>query len=182
MAHQYIKGCLFTLLTFTAIMVFGQDSLSVNNVSRPGYKKWTNSKSSLRFGLGVQKTFFAEVGLSRHKYLYNDLGYASKAYYTSVEWVPKFSNANNHIYGIKAGYELNARILALGLEAKYQTDFKDNDIILTPKIGVGVMGVLNLFYGYNISTNKSPFPYIRHHQFSIVCNFNNEFFKNAKSK
>lgn len=173
-----MKKIIFTFLMLTNLLAFSQDSLS----NKPGYKKWTNYKTSFRFSLGVQKSFFSEVGLSRHKYLYNDLGYASKSYYTSVEWVPKFSKTNDHVYGIKIGYELNARMLAMGLEAKYQTDFKANDIVLTPKIGFGIVGAVNLFYGYNISTNKSPFANIRHHQFSIVCNLNNQFLKNAKTK
>lgn len=177
-----MKQYLTVLLMFVCLTGFGQDSLKLDSLKKTGYKKWTNYKTSFRFGLGVQKSFFSEVGLSRHKYLYNDLGYSSKAYYTSIEWTPKFSSVDTHVYGIKAGYELNARVLAVGMEAKYQTDFSNHDLVLTPKIGVGAMGVLNLFYGYNISTNKSPFANVRHHQFSIVCNLNNEFLKNAKTK
>ena len=40
---------------------------------------------------------------------------------------------------------MNARVIALGLEAKYQTDFRQEDIALTPKIGIGLMGIVNLF-------------------------------------
>ena len=176
-----MKAYLFTLLVFVSSVALGQDSLRLNQ-GRSGYKKWTDYKTSLRFGLGTQKAFFSELGLSRHKYLYNDLGYASKAYYTSLEWVPSFSKANLNVYGIKAGYEINLRVLALGIETKYQTDFDNSDFVLTPKIGLGMMGIVNLFYGYAISTHKSPFEQVRHHQFSVVCNFNNQFFKNAKIK
>lgn len=177
-ALNYIKGFLFAILLFTSCLALAQDSLKLNT-NKLGYKKWTNYKTSLRFGLGVQKSFFTEVGLSRHKYLYNDLGFASKAYYTSAEWMPRFSN-NDNVYGLKVGYELGARAVALGLEAKYQTDFNANDIVFTPKIGLGFMGVLNLYYGYNISTNSSPFSAVRHNQFSIVCNFNSQFFEHKK--
>ena len=56
-----MKACLFTLLMFANIMTFGQDSLSVTH--KLGYKKWTDYRTSIRFGVGVQKAFFSEIGL-----------------------------------------------------------------------------------------------------------------------
>jgi hypothetical protein len=177
-----MKAYLFTLLVLISFAALAQNSLSISPSGKSGYKKWTAYTTSLGFGLGTQKAFFSELGLSRHMYFYTDLGYASKAYYTSLEWVPRFSTASLNVYGIKAGYEINLRVLALGVEAKYQTDFDSNDLVITPKIGLGVMGIVNLFYGYDISTNKSPFAGVRHQQFSLVGNFNKQFFKNAKIK
>jgi len=83
---------------------------------------------------------------------------------------------NRDIYGVKIGYEINAYLLNLGLETKYQTDFKEKDVVLTPKIGLGLYGDLNIFYGYNISINNSPFrETIGQHQLSIIFNINDHF-------
>jgi len=172
-----MKLILFIQLCFITSFVFAQDSLQT--IHKEGYKKWTNYKTAPRFSLGLQKAFYAELGIARHQYMYNDLGYAAKAYYAALEYVPIFkSSTDKSIYGLKLGYELNARILALGLEGKYLTDFKQNDFVLTSKLGLGIMGVIHVFYGYNISTNRSPFPKIGHHQFSLVCNLNKKALKN----
>jgi len=173
---------LITLFSLTTLVLFGQDTTkTIQSENRDGYKKWTNYRTSIRTGLGAQESFYFEVGISRLKYIYNDLGYASGAYYGAFEWTPTFSpDKERNIYGLKIGYEINARILALGIETKFQSDRKENDFVITPKIGFGVLGVVNLFYGYNISTTGNPFSRIGNHQFSIVCNLNRHIFKNGK--
>ena len=72
------------------------------------------------------------------------------------------------------------RVLALGIETKFLTDTKDNDFILAPKIGFGLFGIVNLFYGYNISFAGSPFADIGHNQFSLVCNLNGHILNGQK--
>jgi hypothetical protein len=171
-----------SLLIFLAMTAFSQSKVKDDTLNLPdGYKQWTEYRTAFRFGLGVQKSFSTELGISRHKYMYNDLGFASKAFYASVEWTPAFSKKDQPVYAFKTGYEMNARVLAPGLEVKYQTDFRHEDIVLTPKIGIGVMGILNLFYGVNISTMNSPFPNIGSNQFSIVCNLNRKVLKRKKT-
>lgn len=168
----------------TTFVAFGQDTTKTSQLKqRDGYEQWTKYRTSLRIGLGIQKSFFPELGISRHKYTYNDLGFASSTYYTSFEWTPPINqNMDKSIYGVKIGYEINARTLALGFEIKYQKDIKDYDFVITPKIGFGFFGILNIFYGYNISTVGSPFSKVGHNQFSIIFNLNRQFFKNNKVK
>ena len=170
-----------SLLIFLVLTAFSQNKVKGDTLNLPdGYKHWTEYRTAFRFGLGVQKSFSTELGISRHKYIYNDLGFASKAFYVSVEWTPVFSKKDQPVYAFKTGYEMNARVIALGLEAKYQTDFRQEDIVLTPKIGIGVMGIVNLFYGVNISTRNRVFPNIGSNQFSIVCNLNRKVLKRKK--
>lgn len=165
-----------------AVTAFSQSMEKGDTLNYPeGYKHWTKYRTSLRFGLAVQKSFSTELGISRHKYIYNDLGFASKTFYTSVEWVPAFVKSDQNVYAIKTGYEINARVISLGIEAKYQTNFMHEDIVLTPKIGFGVMGIVNLFYGVNISTMNSPFVNIGSNQFSLVCNLNRKTLKRKKT-
>lgn len=128
---------------------------------------------SIRAGGGLQNSFYAELGLALHECNYGCTGFFSNAFYGSLEWIP---SRNRDIYGVKIGYEINAYLLNLGLETKYQTDFKEKDVVLTPKIGLGLYGDLNIFYGYNISINNSPFrETIGQHQLSIIFNINDHF-------
>ncbi len=168
----------FSLIGFT---VFGQDIVKKETLKqeidtlhfRPG--NFTIVKQiSVRIGTGLQNDFYSEIGAALHTCRYGDTGYFSKAYYTALEWMP---DQNNDIYGIKIGYEISALLLITGLEVKYQTDFKINDVVITPKIGLSIFGDANIFYGYNISTNNTPFSRIRNHQFSIVFNLNKHFLR-----
>ena len=79
----------------------------------------------------------------------------------------------NAFYGLKFGWSLNMMGVGMALETKYSTDLKKSDFILTPKIGCDVFGYIYIYYGYNISFNKTPFEYQGHHQFSIGCSLIN---------
>lgn len=167
---------LFTLILGLIYTTSHGQADTVDTVKRKeGYKQWTKERTLLRVGLGIQKSFYSEIGISRLKYIYNDLGYAATNYYVSTEWTP-----DQNVWGFKGGYEMNMRTLALGLEGKYQTDFDNNDFVITPKIGLGLMGMLNLFYGYNISTNKRPFDNVGQNQFSININLNRQYLKRER--
>ncbi|AXT57413.1 hypothetical protein J8L88_00610 [Aquimarina sp. MMG015] len=177
------KGFFLVVITlFYISFVSGQDKSRVNSKSQDsitemGYR--TNSRSttykrfSARVGAGVQNSFYSEIGLSRHTCTYSDVGFFSNDYYVAIEWTPI---SGNDVYGVKIGYEINMiPLLNLGVEGKYQTNFDTNDFVITPKIGLGIFGDVNIFYGYNISTNGNPFPDIGTHQFSVVLNLHKNF-------
>ena len=135
----------------------------------------TEKQISIRVGGGLQKSFYTETGIAFHKCIYGDTGFFSNDFYTALEWTP---NKNQNLYGLKFGYEANTFLLNVGLEVKYQTDFKKTDFVITPKVGLGLFGDVNIFYGYNISTNKNPFSdIIGNHQFSLIFNLNNHFLR-----
>jgi hypothetical protein len=169
-----MKSVLILLFTIGILPSFCQDTLA--NPPRPGYKKWTTMRTVPRIGLGIQRTAYLELGLARHRFIFNDLGFASAAYYGAFEWTPI-----KNIYGLKAGYEINARTAALGIEAKCQTNLSGTDIVLTPRVGFGAMGIVNIFYGFNISFMKRPFSSVGPHQFSIVFNYNKLAFKKGRT-
>ncbi len=165
----------FFIIFFCAIsnIAIAQDTTVAFNTFNKRQDGFNAYKTALRVGLGLQKTIYTELGVARHKYSIVCTGYASSLYYAAVEYVPTIRPLHEpSVYGIKAGYEINASIIALGIETKYQSNFKKNDIVLTPKIGLGIYGMINIFYGYNISFNHSPFTNVRHNQISIVTNFN----------
>ena len=170
-----IPTIIFMLLL--GFRVFGQDTIQVkqfrNEHSSVG--PWVDEQVSFRVGLGFRKSFYTDLGVALHKCNKSDVGfYFSRDYYSALEWIP---SRNQNIFGIKVGCQANLYLLNAGVEVKYQTDFEYNDVVITPKVGLGLYGDLNLFYGYNISTNKKPFSQIGSHQFSLVLNLNYHFLR-----
>jgi hypothetical protein len=164
--------CLHTLISFS------QDSSSVQKNNIEGYKKWSRNQICGRLGMGIQKSGYNELGVSLLKYYFNDLGYAAKNTYIAFEWnygIPKHDE--RRVIGFKIGHEINLRSLALGIESKYLTDNEKSDFVITPKIGLGMMGLLNIFYGYNISLENNPFADIKQNQVSLVINLNRNILK-----
>ena len=155
------------ILTFTFIL-YSALGIAQNENKQIGQKK----QLELRAGLGVQKSFYTELGIAYHKANYSDVGFASNSFYSSVEYSP-----SENIFELKAGYEINILLLAAALETKYQTDFEQNDFVITPKIGVGLFGDLMLYYGYNFSTNHHPFLNVGKHQISLVANIGRGFLR-----
>ncbi len=160
---------------------FCQDSSSIQKNSIEGYKKWSGNKICARLGMGIQRSGYGELGISLLKYYFNDLGYAAKNTYLAFEYnygIPKHDE--RRVIGFKIGHEINLRSLALGIESKYQTDNEKSDFVITPKIGLGLMCLLNIFYGYNISFKNNPFADIKQNQVSIVINLNRNILKSLK--
>jgi hypothetical protein len=165
-----MKRILFIVFLVIIQFSFGQvkDSTKIVPDFRINRLHQTKISNNIRVGLGIQKSFVTEIGYSRMKMITSCTGFFSKSYYSSIEYVPKTPNYKD-VFGIKIGLEYNLSIITVGLETKYQTDFNNKDVVITPKIGLG-FGYINLFYGYNISTNKNPFPSFSNHQFSLVFN------------
>lgn len=108
-------------------------------------------------------------------------GFVAPAIYTTFEWMPSTAKSDNSIYGVKIGYESVFNGGAGGIEVRYLKNADDNDVLITPKIGFGI-GLVNLFYGYNFSTNKYPLARIGKHQFSLAVNTNLLFYQNRYEK
>jgi hypothetical protein len=170
-----------TLLVFVLISHQGlSQAITQDTIHKKISESWRNiyvPKTLLRLGVGYQSSFFTELGVTRRKYSGADLATIGSAYYGAVEWVLKKGAVSNDVFGLKLGGELTLQAFLLGLESKYQTDFKSSDIVITPKVGIGealITGALvsNAYacYGYNISLNNSPFERIGRHQFSITIN------------
>lgn len=151
--------------------LFSMDVFSQDEVQKVE-PEW-NESIAFHGGFGIQKSMFVELGISKF-YLMEVLHWpVSKSVYSSIEFSPTVRpEEENHIYGWKVGYEFSLLFVSAALEAKYQTDFKNNDFVITPKLGLGAYGAVTFYYGFNISTNDKPFSRIGNHQFSIVCNLN----------
>ena len=170
------KQFIAIILLLLTLISFSQDTFR--------YDKWgtfTSSSNSdnvdktlIRTGIGFQKSFYSELGLARRIIFGESMFIGSRIIYSAIEYTPVINpNKDNAIYGLKIGWGINMMGSGLALEAKYATDLKINDLILTPKIGFDGFGDLYIYYGYNISFNKTPYNYQGHHQFSIGCSLLN---------
>jgi hypothetical protein len=154
------------LFLFTSIYTQPPDS-SKRNIP----ETWKRFHIAPRLGFGLHRSFFSEYGLALQRYLYNERhGFAVTTYYASFNWVPP-TKGEKPVTGIKAGAEVIHNGSGGAIELNYITDGDSTDVLITPKLGFGI-GVVNLFYGYNFSTNKYPFSRIGKHQFSLVINTN----------
>jgi hypothetical protein len=160
------KHILLIQLFLLALISNGQDSTSVN-LGVENNKGWTNGITSGRLEVGLQKSYYYGLGLSRVAYSFDGSGIAAVGYYAMGEFTP-----TDNIFGIKIGTEINTMGLGIGIDLKYLKNHSDKDFTVTPKIGIGGAGFIILFYGFNISTNNYPFQPIGRHQISLVFNIN----------
>lgn len=146
-------------------------------IARP--QTWKRHTLGLRLSVGIQRSFYAEGGFSFQKLHYSpEFLFAASSFYFVTEWTPPPSAERKQIFGFKGGLELVRDLSANCIEFKYQTDFDKTDFVITPKIGLGLSS-LNIYYGYNFSFNKYPFPNIWKHQFSLSFK-SNVFHKKKK--
>ncbi len=175
-----LKSLITLPILLITTLCFAQEHPRMMHVdtNREGYKKWTAPRLVPRFGIGTQKSVYAEVGMAWHSYYYNDEGVAATVKYVAIEYAPTILPVKDkNIFGVKAGYEVNPLGFVLGAEAKFQTDGSNNDFVITPRIGIGGAGIVALCYGYNISFGGLPFQTIGHNQFSLLINLNKKAFK-----
>lgn len=165
--------CLLILITGN-----GQEADTTKNAIPVSWKKFHIAP---RLGIGTQRSFFTETGFSLQKYIYEARhGFIVYNVYSALEWIPAHSG-EKAIYGPKLGYEIINNGGGGAIEIKYLTNGDTDDVMITPKLGFG-LGIANLFYGYNFSTDKYPFPKIKKHQVSLVINTNLLFYANKYEK
>ncbi len=167
--YKRIRKISMRLLPLLLLSLFSLLSLpSQTSAQTKGVEKgeWTPYRPAIRTEIGLHPRFFASAGLARHRFLYNDLGYASKVQYIALEWSAASASHKNS-YALKAGYELNARILALGLEGKYLSNFERHQFGINPRIGLGFMGFVQLMYTRQIRIIGKPVPGISPHEFGL---------------
>ena len=67
---------------------------------------WKKFHLAPRVGVGIQKSFYTEAGISLQKYIYEMRhGFMVLNIYSVYEWIPA-SSGEKAVYGVKAGYEI----------------------------------------------------------------------------
>ena len=169
---------LFVSFFLVTIVTNGQE---VDTIKSRVPASWKKYHIAPRIGIGTQRAFFAEAGFALQKYMYDARhGFVAYSFYSLFEWTPA-REEHKAITGVKLGCESVFNGSAGALEIKYLSDGDSSDVMITPKFGSGI-GVVNLFYGYNFSTNKYPFARVRKHQVSLVINTNLLFYASKYEK
>lgn len=156
----------------TTICGLAQDSLK--QVTPSGFKYDTlvihDKFPALRIGIGLQKSFYSELGISYNKIYGSNYGhFGCYDFFASAIFIPRVKTQKS-IYGAKVGAEGGTQGSMGGIEVLYLSDNIKHDVMITPKLGLGLFTYLVLSYGYSFSTNNRPFHKIGRHQFSIVSN------------
>lgn len=167
----------FSLASFQFLCAQQNDTVYLNKVFKPF---WTKQRFVPKIGAGVQDRGFIEVGVQWHNIYWHPLSLASKGPYMTVDL---FIDDKNMLYGPKLGYEFTAGVIGAAFDVTYFID-KNFDgeksnrraFVGTPKIGLTILGFLDLYYGYQIPFSEEQIDSIHRNRFSITFNLNRDYF------
>ena len=169
--HTATKVILIFLLILTGVTTFAQIADTIQN--KPFERYWTKPRIVPKFGVGIQGSAFAELGFQYHKIYIHPLTLASAGPYLTCDVV--ILN-NEFIVGPKIGYEVTAGLFGFAADVGYYSDFDRESLLITPKAGISLLGFANLFYGRSFTLSDDSFHSISVNRFSIVVNFNRDYF------
>ena len=159
-----------------------QDSIRTDIADRSRKTKIERVNYNVRAAVGIQSSFYFDAGISGDYLWAADHGYVGFMLYTAFSMFPAMHSDAKAVPGAKIGAELFASGGLLGLEISSYWADRNNDVMLTPRVGLG-FGLVNLSYAYSISTNSRPFSQIGKHAIALQCNipFRRKNLLNAKS-
>lgn len=140
---------------------------------KPFERYWTKARLAPKFGVGIQGSAFAEVGLQLHKIYVHPFTLASAGPYITCDVVILNGSV---IIGPKAGYEVTAGLFGFAADIGYYSDFDRESMLVTPKAGISLLGFADLFYGRSFNISEDTFHSISPNRFSLVINFNRDYF------
>jgi hypothetical protein len=159
------------LLVINALPSTAQTPDTVN--SRPFERYWTRTRVIPKFGGGYQGNGFVEAGLALHKIYVHPLTLASAGPYLTCDVV--FTD-DEVIVGPKAGYEVTAGLFGFAADVAYYSDFEKESLLITPKLGITLLGFADLFYGRSFTISQDSFSAISVSRFSLIINLNPDYF------
>ncbi len=152
-----------------------------DSVTHPPFQRyWTKPRLIPKLGVGVMDRAFVELGLQWHSIYRHPLTLISHGPYTTVD---VFIDDSNILLGPKLGYEFTVGLVGIAADMTYFVDHNyDGEggnrqaLMVTPKVGISVLGFANLFYGYSIPLSDERIGTISRHRFSLVFNLNRDYF------
>lgn len=122
---------------------------------------------------GFQKRFFAGLGVSKTMLVGGPHGIYGYDFYSAVNVFPAFKSTHETVMGFNTGAMMCGNIGVMGVELQYMKSKSADDVLFTPKIGIGA-SMFYLVYGYSLSSNKFPIAGIS--QNSLMLKFNLPFY------
>jgi len=152
----------------------------------PFERYWTKARIIPKVGVGMMDRAFVEVGVQWHDIYKAPLTLVSRGPYCTVD---VFIDDSNILLGPKLGYEMTAGLFGAALDMTYFIDHNydgeggnRNGVQLTPKVGISILGFVDLFYGYAIPLTEERISTITRNRFSLVFNINTYYFDLKEAK
>jgi hypothetical protein len=165
------------LLIMTAMSTYAQSDSARTG---PFERYWTRSRIIPKIGVGAQDRAFFEGGVQWQSIYKHPLTLFTKGAYCTVD---VFVDDKNLLLGPKLGYEFTAGIIGTAVDMTYFIDHNyDSEgsnrrsLVATPKIGLTILGFVDLFYGYQIPLSDKEITTIYRNRFSLVFNLNRDYF------
>jgi hypothetical protein len=161
-------------ISFFAFLAWSANAQVADSVTTgPFQRYWTRSRVIPRFGGGYQGNGFVEAGFAFHKIYVHPLTLASAGPYLTCDVV--FTD-DEIIAGPKVGYQVTAGLIGFGADVAYYSDFENESLLFTPKLGVTLLGFADLFYGRSFTVSRDAFSAISVSRFSLIINLNPDYF------
>ena len=158
-----ISGFLFTILSNTS---HAQQRDTTFNPKRVDIhdRSWC---VDIRFG--YQKRLFGGMGISKTMFLGSPHGIYGYDLYAALNIFPVFISSHETVLGFNAGAMTCGNGGVLGVEVQYMKSKSADDILFTPKIGIG-FSMINILYGYSFSVNRFPIAGITQNSITLKGN------------
>jgi hypothetical protein len=160
---------IFTLI----LLLFLVNNLQGQTIKRDSIKKYfKNYELKFSAGLAVQNqwTITGDIGLIYGEN--NQNIHVAGNGYKGIKVGSEFNfSTNDFILGPKICYERTFLLVGGRLSLIDYTNFKTNDFRLTPEIGLSLLGLINIFYGWNFPLSDNRIPQIGIQRVSLTINF-----------
>src|SRR5688572_948348 len=125
------------LALYITTLFAGVVNAQTDTISNKVAERWPHFFPGIRVGVGLQKAFYYEAGLSMQRFAFNpQLGFAATSFYAAYTHTTAM-NEIKAVNGVKAGIESVFNGGTCGIEVGYLSDSNEDDIVITPKLGLG---------------------------------------------
>lgn len=120
----------------------------------------------LRTGLGIQGSFYYELGLAYNTFVASGHSGGGYNFYGAFTSFSAFRRREHTVSGLRMGAEFFGMGGFLGLEVSPLWGGGKQDVLITPKYGIGVP-TASLYYAYHFSTNRWAVGRVGRHQVGL---------------
>lgn len=163
------------------VLISGMASAQVDSLqNQPASNYWTKPRWAPRIGTGAQDRAFFEVGVIRQSLYKGTFLRASKGFYLTTDI---FVDQANIILAPRTGMEVTTGALVLATDVAWMIDYNYNKEsglrnawIITPRVGLNLLGFANVYYGWTIPISKIEIRSLTRNRIGIVFNLNKDCF------
>jgi hypothetical protein len=157
------KLILFTILTLNCVIGFCQKD-SIKSRIFENYHLYPS------IGISYQNQMVGELGVLYGKYTSG--GQCNPGIVSGMKLATEFNfDSHNFYLAPKLSYELDLVLISARINIIDYTNSIYHDLKFTPEIGLTLLGIGNLHYGYNIPITPSKIDNVVTHRVTLVFNY-----------